>query len=46
MPSAMMTILIGTTRNQAASHVALDRLIPVLRELVDDIARPAGTPKQ
>jgi len=41
MTSALTTIVIGTTKDQAAAHLALDRLFAAMRLHVHRTARPA-----
>jgi hypothetical protein len=46
LASTMTTIVIDATTDREAAHRTLDRLFPVIRAHVDDMARPAGTSKQ
>jgi len=46
MASALTTLLIGCTADKEAAHAALDRLYGVMRDHIEDVARPAGTTRQ
>ena len=46
MASALTTIIIGGTRDRAAAHEALARLVRVMRAHVEEVARPAAATKQ
>jgi NifU-like protein involved in Fe-S cluster formation len=46
LASAMTTLLIGATADRAAALEAFDRLVKVMRDHVEDVARPAGASRQ
>jgi hypothetical protein len=46
MAGALTTILIGTIKDQAAAHAALDRITAAMRQHVEEAARPPDAKKQ
>jgi hypothetical protein len=46
MASAMTTLVIYSTQDRDAAMAALDRLFANMRAHVEDVARPAGAPRQ
>jgi hypothetical protein len=45
MASALTTTIIGGTRDRAAAHEALERLVWVMKDHIEEVARPAGATK-
>jgi hypothetical protein len=43
MASALTTIIIGGTRDRAAAHDAIERLVWVMKDHIEEVARPADS---